>query len=64
MVELHSLKGPKRESRGCCFHFMSEFIKVIIHNLFTSVVILYIVETYMWPISDFIIFKKFSCNCL
>lgn len=49
----------QRESRGCCFHFMSEFIKIIIHNLFTSVGFSYITETDMWPFF-FTVFFFFS----
>lgn len=58
-MELHSVKGPKRESRGCCFHFMSEFVKkIIIHNLFTSVGVLYMPEADIWPFYRFYYFPK------
>lgn len=39
---------------------MSEFIKIIIHNLFTSVGFSYITETDMWPF--FLLIFFFSKN--
>lgn len=52
------LQKDQRESRGCCFHFMSEFIKIIVHNLFTSMGFLYITENYIWPFYWFYYFSK------
>lgn len=52
-MELHSLKGP--ESQEGAVFTLSEFIKIILHNLFTSVRF-FISQTDTW--SDFIFFSK------
>lgn len=58
-MEVHSLKGPKSQE-GAVFT-LSEFIKIIVQNLYFSKVFVYH-ELIIW--SDFIFFQKLSCSCL